>query len=841
MSNTPLKLAPGKSGDEGCDTTALRDENALLFTQLHVVQQELERRHHQGTQTQRPSGMLRLVLDDSRFPAAVAESLRYEKALVAREDIHRLHAERSLSNRLGGAIIEGMSSPAAVLRLPGNLWSVWRDVKNYAPPSRLGGKSYGKVIAAHQEGGDAAVDALLQTQPASVKANAMTMLARALVNTDVQGAARYARQAYELDPRPFRLKWLAFREHEAGRPQEGEALLDALPTDMKFSASELRQVGLLRADAQRKRAREVSAKYDYAARRRELEQKFERLMQERTEQQVLVEQQQKQLDAKQQAYTDLEGELSVLHSEFVTQKAELLGVSQSRDALQRDHERLARDHRELVRLSEIRVREDAVRETQILEQRALIEALEHAHAQCTTERDGLIERIETLHGDAQQLVRAHGEKEALIAQQRSDIEESARLSAQSEEVRARLVERLETLQGDVQALSQARDESDALIARLRSEIEESERLRSQSEGARVELFKQVEALQNREQELSRAHEEKGALVEQQQRRIVEIDRLREQWEQQCTTLTTRQTALQKDVDALSRVRNEQAELLVRQVDLFGSILGQQHEVANGFIKQINPSGAQLERQLRAAVKEETTNASRQMQALIGLQGYYSNGELPILNTEGSTWPVSPDFALYLVQLIEQKHYDLIVEFGSGISTAVIAKALAQQKLREQPQGSRSTRFISFEHLASYHEQTLGHLRGMGVEGHVELRLAPLQAWTAADGTAYSYYECGPTLDSVSRGTQEQALSILVMVDGPPAGVGKLARYPAAPLMKQFFPKASIDFVLDDYIREDEQRIAKLWRADLEASGFICEVTERRLEKGACLISASFEK
>ncbi|SDC67251.1 hypothetical protein [Paraburkholderia lycopersici] len=791
MSNTSLKLQPGKAGGEARDMAVLRDENALLFAQLHVVQQELERRHYQDTEIQRPAGALRLVFDDSRFLEVVAESLRYQKALVTREDMHRLHAERSLTNRLGTAVIEGVSGPAAVFGLPGKLWSIWRDVRSYAPPSRLGGKSYDKVIAAYREGGDVAVDALLQTQPASVKANAMTMLARDLANADLQGAARYARQAYELDPRPFRLKWLAFREHEAGRPDEGEALLDALPANMKLSESEQRQVGILRADAQRKRAREVSEKYDYAARRRELEQRFERLMQERADQQALLEQQQAQLGEQRKACTDLEIERSALNAELATRKVEILGLSQSHDVLRRDHDNLVRDHAALLQVSETRARESAERENLLLAQRVQIEALEQARAKWEQERKEIIERLESIRNDAQESSRAHEEKDALIAQQRSD-------------------------------------------------IEESDRLRTQSEGLRVALSEQVEALRKREQDLVRAHEEKSAQLDQQQRRIEEIDGLRLQWEQQCATLSMRQTALQKDVDALSRVRNEQAELLVRQVDLFGSILGQQHEVANGFIKQISPSGAQLERQLRAAVKEETTNANRQMQALIGLQGYYSNGELPLLNAEASTWPVSPDFALYLVQLIEQKHYDLIVEFGSGLSTAVIGKALAQRKARNPSQASRSTKFVSFEHLPSYHEQTLTRLQAMGVDENVDLRLTPLLNWTAADGTLYSYYDCAPALESLSRATSEQIPSILVMVDGPPAGVGKLARYPAAPLMRQFFPRASIDFVLDDYIREDEQRIAKLWQAELEASGFVCQVSERRLEKGACLISANIK-
>ncbi|BAO94076.1 coiled-coil domain-containing protein [Caballeronia insecticola] len=825
MSNTSLKQGPDSTDSEASDMTTLRSENALLFAQLHVVQEELERRHHKAPEIKQPVGALKLVLDDSRFPEIAAESLRYQKSLAARDDVLRRQAERSLSNRLGAAVVQGVTGPVALFGLPGKLWSIWRDTKPYAASALLGGKSYDKVIAAYREGGDAAVDSLLHAQPESVKASAMTMLARTLVNADAQSAARYARQAYELDPRPFRLKWLAFREHEAGRPEEGEALLDALPAEMKFSESEQRQVGVLRADARRKRTHEVASKYDYAARRRELEQSFRRLTQERTEQQALLEQQRKQLDEVRKANADLEqarlalgselttqsaelakqnaelkkrsaeltkqsAELATQSAELATERAQLLRVSQSHEALLREHEMLMRDRAGLAQLSETQARENAEQETLLLEQRARIAVLEHA-------------------------------------------------ATQDEEVRQELSERIEALHGEVQVLSRVSEERDALIAQQKHDIDETERLRAQTEGARAVLAEQFEALQSRVQELTHSHEGKDVLVEHQRRQIEEIDRLREQWEQQCAALSKRETALQKDVDALSKVRNEQAELLVRQVDLFGSILGQQHEVANGFIKQMNPSAAQIERQLRTVVKEETTNANRQMQALIGLQGYYANGELPIVNPENSTWPISPDFALYLVQLIEKKHYDLIVEFGSGISTAVVTKTLVQ-KARNQSHGENPTAFTSFEHLPSYHAQTLSHLQAMGVANSVDLRLTPLRMWTAADGAQYSYYDCDAALESLSRSLHARTLSILVIVDGPPASVGKLARYPAAPLMKQFFPRASIDFLLDDYMREDEQRIAKLWQTDLEATGFSCQVSERRLEKGACLISARFE-
>jgi hypothetical protein len=816
MSKNWVTQETSKSGDEAGDSTSLREENALLLAQLHVVQQELERRHHES-RTQQPAGVLRLVLDDSRFPEVVAESLRYRKALEARDDVHLQQLQRSLVNRLGMALIDGVSGPVAVFGLPGKLWSIWRDAKDYAPPSNLGGKGYDKVIAAYKEGDDAAVVALLKAQPSSVKASALTALARSLADVDTENAARYAQQAYELDPRPFRLKWLAFREHEAGRPEKGEALLGALPASMKFSESEQRQVGIVHADAERARNREVSAKYDYAARRRELEQKFQQLGREHAEQQAALEQQQRQLDDAQKACADLERERATLSAQLVAQKAELLGANQSREALLRAQAGLARERAE--------------RDAQLIEQAAQIQELEHARTQWEDERFDLLARLETLQGDIKEVSQAAQEKNALVAQQQTTIEEYEQLQQQWDAARTTFIGQIDALQDDVQTMSRAYAET----------AEAHGRLRTDWEGKQQDLVERIADLQGNLQELARSHDEKSAQVVQQQRYIEDSDRLRAQWEQQCATLSERQTALQKNVDALSRVRNEQADLLVRQVDLFGSILGQQHEVANGLINQLSASGLpQLERQLRVVVKEETANASLQVQALIGLQGYYANGELPILNPERSTWPVSPDFALYLLQLIEKKHYDLIVEFGSGTSTVLIAKALAQQALRDQSPNAQSTKFVSFEHLSSYYEETLAQLRFAGADATADLHLTPLHTWTAADNTPYSYYDCASVLELLSGNAENASPSILVIVDGPPASVGKLARYPAVPLMKQFFPQASIDFVLDDYIREDEQRIAKLWHVDLEASGFNCQVTERRLEKGACLISASFK-
>lgn len=355
MSKTWPKRDTGKAGVETGDTQSLRDENTLLFAQLHVVQQELERLHNQKADLPR-GGIERLILDDSRFPDVAAEGLRSRKALEARDDVYLQQLRRSLANRLGMALIQGVSSPTALFCLPMKLWSIWRDTKEYAAPFSLGGKGYSKIIAAYKEGGTSTVDLLLRDKPASVKANAMTALARSLSNIDVEGSARYAREAFELDPRPFRLKWLAFREHDAGRAEESEALLAALPVGIKFSESEERQVGIVHADAERKRRRQILAQYDHIARRRELDNRFRQMTKELELQQASHEDFTRQLDEVKQACADLERERALLTSELEKHQVELASVSRSRESLQRAHTSLAREHADLVRLKTKRVK-----------------------------------------------------------------------------------------------------------------------------------------------------------------------------------------------------------------------------------------------------------------------------------------------------------------------------------------------------------------------------------------------------------------------------------------------------------------------------------------------------
>lgn len=611
MSSLQVQASTATPGIDAKEQT-LEDENRLLFDQLMVVQEELERLHHSGRATQSPVAGTKLRWVDDGLPELQAEHVRNLELLKAQREVHRLESEYSLAARLGHILIQADASPSSMLAVPGSLYRVWRQSRQQVPPKSLGGKEYVKVIAAYDDGGVKAVEHLLQAAAVSpiVQANAWTALARGLMHKDVVAAADAARRAHAVDPRAFRLKWLAFRLHEAGELLESEAMLALLPLDINFSDSEVRQAERLKMEAKEFRLSQAKLKSGYA------------------------------------------------------------------------------------------------------EQRAAVEAL-------------AIQR----------------EKE------------------------------LSALANQVSELTQSRDMQAARCMQLETETIALQKQLADERHARDELLQQMG------QQLKQMGRHLKLLVDQTEQRSGIVD-----------------AHFKKQGDDLIRVRKFMAETLKKRID----------------------------------------NSARQTQAFIGLQDYFSTGELPVLNAENKNWPVSPDFSFYLVQLIELNKYDVIIEFGSGLSTVVVARSLA--KMIKRGRNEHSCRFVSFDHLEAYYQQTQAHLLQAGLADDVQLCLTPLQDWVAPNGITYPYYSCQSVLKGLASERSLDGLRVLVIVDGPPAATGEHARYPAGPLILQHFTGAHIDILLDDYIREDEKEIAQIWQAEIQEAGLTCSASTRQLEKAACLIT-----
>jgi hypothetical protein len=269
------------------------------------------------------------------------------------------------------------------------------------------------------------------------------------------------------------------------------------------------------------------------------------------------------------------------------------------------------------------------------------------------------------------------------------------------------------------------------------------------------------------------------------------------------------------------------------VQQLSEVLQKQHATLSEQIKQQNLKIEKVRQSLEKTVKSEMHNAAQQLEAFLGIQNFLNNGEsLPGMHG----WPISPDFALYIIELIDKNDYDLILEFGSGTSTVIIAKALCQ--IDRQQHGKQATVHVAFEHMEQYYSQTKTDLKRSDVLDTVRLILTPLTPYTAPNGKTYSYYACHSALQELAESFSQTNLKILMIVDGPPSSVGQHSRYPAVPSVLDKFSSSHIDVLLDDYIRVDEKETALAWLNDIENHGLSAKKITRKMEKDACLITIS---
>ena len=132
----------------------------------------------------------------------------------------------------------------------------------------------------------------------------------------------------------------------------------------------------------------------------------------------------------------------------------------------------------------------------------------------------------------------------------------------------------------------------------------------------------------------------------------------------------------------------------------------------------------------------------------------------------------------------------IVECGSGVSTTVLAHCLARV---------RAGHLYSLEHLPDQADKVRLELTQHGLEANATVLTAPLRPY-AINGEQFMWY----AMDELPAMKWD-----MLLIDGPPAMAGPLARYPGGPLLFDLLnPKAGI--FLDDSLREQEQAILARW-------------------------------
>lgn len=251
------------------------------------------------------------------------------------------------------------------------------------------------------------------------------------------------------------------------------------------------------------------------------------------------------------------------------------------------------------------------------------------------------------------------------------------------------------------------------------------------------------------------------------------------------------------------------------------------------------------------VSKMHAGSNRQWQAALAVQHSLSQGELPLHFGDVS---ITPELAQQLISLVQRNQYDLIIEFGSGTSTLLLAQTLLGYT-RQWQQNGRSIshqgksehnqvipsehdlpkRIISFEHDKTYYHQTLQDIKHQRLHEIVELEHAPLVEYPDTVQPTL-FYDCKARLEQLARLFSGAEKRILVLVDGPSASSGQISRTPALPLLLNYLARHRLDVILDDYHRESEQNSAQQWRQLLTQRSLAFNEQEWSADKSALLIS-----
>lgn len=251
-----------------------------------------------------------------------------------------------------------------------------------------------------------------------------------------------------------------------------------------------------------------------------------------------------------------------------------------------------------------------------------------------------------------------------------------------------------------------------------------------------------------------------------------------------------------------RLFDEKLDLLTSKVE---ELSVQQQLLSD---KTNNEEVERVIRNIPFLLQKNSYNTSKQIESFIALNKYINHHEIP-LNFHG--WPISPDIGLTLIDYIENKSVDLVLEFGSGTSSVLFAKAF-QLANTEQKDWCLERPIISFEHNEEYLEKTSLLLKSHKCREIVNLVHAPLVDFDYSEQQKFLYYDCDEIISDLSDSLANKKKTILILIDGPPGVTNKNARFPALPILLNHLSKHRLIIVMDDYKRDDEKETFELWES-----------------------------
>lgn len=152
-----------------------------------------------------------------------------------------------------------------------------------------------------------------------------------------------------------------------------------------------------------------------------------------------------------------------------------------------------------------------------------------------------------------------------------------------------------------------------------------------------------------------------------------------------------------------------------------------------------------------------------------------------------SWKADTGLLALLVDHIECERPNIVVEFGMGASTLILAKAIKRVGCG---------RLISFDQHADFVSLTRAWLAQHGLDA--DLRAAPLTPSSHWPGLWYDHDALPAKID-------------LLIIDGPPWTIHPFTRGAADSLFDRIAPGGAI--ILDDAARPGERLIARRWQRE----------------------------
>jgi predicted nuclease with TOPRIM domain len=466
---------------------------------------------------------------------------------------------------------------------------------------------------------------------------------------------------------------------------------------------------------------------------------------------------------------------------------------------------------------------------------------------CEARESALRDQAEALKTDKEEskgVFEQHQKKhQALTADLKSEMQGLQECLSQTQEALRKQTAELQSVHANEAQSQQANEKLQSELTQLQEKYESACSELEKREASESALRDQAEALK------AEKEESKGAL-EQQQKEKRTAQALNAKLEDGAQALRQQ----------ISHLEQENKGLLKKQQD---------SEAAFGLLetrmsKMFDQQAALVQQSVSALGQHVTRSFSAQrqhFQAHSGLLAYLETGMQPL---ELGNWAIDADLASQLVGVLERESYDLIIEFGSGTSTLLMARVLSKMscvtaeyaleydsastnRQKRHPvnaavQQSIPQRILSFEQDGQYFRQTLLKLKQARLDSLVDLVLAPLVPTALTHQQAQVaplFYGCEQKLMHVAQLFEGRQAKILVLVDGPVSPQkDPLTREPALANLLQYLSPHQLHIVLDDYQREGEQQVARLWYQLCEERGLRCEQQPLDTEKGALWVTTT---